>query len=124
MACREVEKVDRRWVEVDVEAGLDTLENCSLVNVVVTGVDNAGGLRPALLRCSNGCPEDSFAATARVARFMSGRLYISLRVIAYQNGWKKPTMPSHCLSCLLPTRPSVATDAVSSQSSTSVFSAS
>lgn len=108
--------MDFRRIEVDVEASLDTLEDCSLVDIVVAGVDNAGGLGPALLRCSNGSPKDPFASTASVTRGTVSIYKEMLRGAPYQNGWKKPTMPSHCLSCLLPTRPSVATDAISSQS--------
>lgn len=116
MAGRKVEEVDRWRVEVNVEASLDTLEDSSLVDIVVAGVDDAGSLRPALLGGSNSCPEDSLAAAACITVCGSVWPGILFQVMSYQNGWKKPTMPSHCLSCWSRTRPSVATDAISSQS--------
>jgi hypothetical protein len=59
--------VDGWRVEVDVEAVLDTFEDCEFVDVVVAGVDYACGFRPALLGCSDGGPEDSFAASSCIA---------------------------------------------------------
>ena len=66
MACREIEEVHCRWVKVDVEACLDTLEDCSFVDIVVAGIDNTGSLGPALLCGSNSRPQDSFAAAASI----------------------------------------------------------
>ena len=54
------------WVKVDVEAVLDTLEYCGLVDIVVTSIDDTNGMRPTFLCCSYGCPKYSFAATSSV----------------------------------------------------------
>ena len=59
--------MDGRRVEVDVEAVFDALEDCRLVDVVVARVDYAYGFRPAPLGCSDGGPEDPFAAASCVA---------------------------------------------------------
>lgn len=116
MASCEIEEVNRWRVQVDVEAVLDTLKDCSLVDIVVAGIDDAGSFRPTLLCCTNRCPENSFAAAASVATYLVNIVISGFEESQYQNGWKKPTMPSHCWSRLLPTFPSVATDARSSQS--------
>jgi len=63
--------MDGRRVEVDVEAVLDTLEDCGLVDVVVARVDYTECFRPALLGRPNGCPEDSLAASSCVAGCLS-----------------------------------------------------
>ena len=67
MACREVEEVDRGRVEMNVEAVLDTLEDCGLVDIVVTGIDDASSFGVALLCRTNRCPQDSFTAAASIA---------------------------------------------------------
>jgi hypothetical protein len=56
-----------RSMEVDVEAILYALQNCGLVDIVVTGVYHTEGLWPALLCGSNGGPKDSFAAASCIA---------------------------------------------------------
>jgi hypothetical protein len=66
VARREVEEVDCRWVEVDVEAVFDTLENCGLVDIVVARVYYADSFWPALLCRTDRCPEDSFTTAASV----------------------------------------------------------
>jgi len=63
-----------RRVQLDVEAVLDTLKYGSFIDIVVTGIDYTGSLWPAFLVCSNGCPEDSFAAASRIA----GRYSVSV----------------------------------------------
>ena len=54
-------------VEGDVEAVFYALENGGFVYVVVAGVDYACSVRPALLGCADGGPEDAFAAASCVA---------------------------------------------------------
>lgn len=54
-------------MEVDIKSIFDALEDCSLVDIVVASVYDANGFGPAFLCCTDGCPEDSFAAAASVA---------------------------------------------------------
>ena len=119
----EVEEVDGRRMEVDVEALLDALEYVALVNVVVACVDDACGFGPALLCRADGGPEDAFATASCVTIFhkhiRNHPMYLR-KAHAYQNGWKKPTMPLQSLSAFPPlmTLPTIEAS-TSSQSSSS-----
>jgi hypothetical protein len=48
--------VYRGWVELDVKAILDALQDCGLVDIVVASVDDTDSLGPAPLGCADGCP--------------------------------------------------------------------
>ena len=94
--------MDGRRVQVDVEAVVDALEYGGFVDIVVAGVDYADSIRPALLGGSDGCPQDSLAAASCVAVAVSATHTTVVDFRAYQNGWKKPTMPLHSASAVPP----------------------
>jgi hypothetical protein len=56
VAGREIEEVDGGRMELDVEAVLDTLEDCNLIDIMIARIDYADSFRPALLCCSNRGP--------------------------------------------------------------------
>jgi hypothetical protein len=69
VAGAEVEEGETRSVEGDVEAVLDVCDDRVLVDVVVAGIDYAEGFGVAFLGCTDGGPEDSFAASPCIARY-------------------------------------------------------
>lgn len=123
MAGGEVEEVDCRGMEADVESVLDTSEYLSFVDIVIASVDNASRLGPAFLVRSDGRPEDSLSAAACIATIFSSVFEdLHERRWHYQKGWKKPIMPSQLLSALFPfTELTKAAVSTSSQSSSSLF---
>ena len=73
-----------------------------LGDFVVASVDNALGFGPAQLRRAYSCPEDSLATATSIADNVScGVIAQIIAGSTYQNGWKKPMMPSQSLALLL-----------------------
>lgn len=103
VARGEVEEVDGWRMQLDVEAISDPFEDGSLVDVVVARVDDADSLRPALLCGSDGCPENSLAATASVARCRSDICIRRGITDGTRTGGRSPQYPpTACLPCFLP----------------------
>lgn len=109
---------------MDIETVFYTLEDRCLVDVVVASVDYAYTFGPALLSGSNGSPKDTLATTPGITIVARSALPGVQRAMlnAYQNGWKKPTMPFQSLSAFPPFTALPTVDAsISSQSSSSFF---
>lgn len=67
----QVEKSDARRVKGNVEAILDICNDCVLVDIVVSCVDDADSFGISLLSSSNGSPEDSLTTTSCIAVVVS-----------------------------------------------------
>jgi hypothetical protein len=50
----------------EIDAYFDSSKNRSFVNIVIAGIDNAFGVWPPFLCCSDCCPKDSFSPTTSV----------------------------------------------------------
>lgn len=78
VSCAQVEKSDARRVKGNVEAILDVCDDCVLVDIVVSCVDDANSLGISLLCSSNGSPEDSLTTTSCIAVIVSA-LYRAIK---------------------------------------------
>ena len=104
VARGEVEEVDGWRMQLNIEAILDPPEDGSLVDIVVARVYDADSLRPALLCGSDGCPKDSLAAAASVAKV--GQMYtydVQSQTVRTRKGGRSPQCPPNaCLPCFPP----------------------
>lgn len=97
MARRKVEEVDVGRVELDIEAILDSLEDRSLVDVVVASVDDADSSGPAFLGRTDSCPKDPFASSTSVAEPQLAMYFLTGSTVSTRRGGRSPQcLPTAC----------------------------